>query len=149
MRCLDRFLVIYEVADVLQLDVQVLDEADPVRRPDSVNCVDQAEVVEIRAALERYDKDGHVLPGPGGDSAANEPAKAVGHAWMTKQHPSTECWPGCCRNCCARPRPPTPRRPLNPRQQAAHLLGQVYQISSSTLRNSANTTWPGWPPTKR
>ena len=56
VRRLDRFSVIYEIADVLQLDVQVLMGRDPVRRPDSVNCIDQVEVEEIRAALERYDK---------------------------------------------------------------------------------------------
>src|SRR6478609_10212440 len=56
VRRLDRFSVIYEIADVLQLDVQVLMGKDPARRPESMNCIDQAEVEEIRAALERYDK---------------------------------------------------------------------------------------------
>src|SRR5688572_24375215 len=53
VRRLDRFSVIYDIADVLQLDVQVLLGKDPQRRPDSVNCIDQVEVEEIRAALER------------------------------------------------------------------------------------------------
>src|SRR6476659_7049557 len=56
VRRLDRFSVIYDIADVLQLDVQVLMGRDPARRPDSVNCIDQVEVADIRAALERYDK---------------------------------------------------------------------------------------------
>src|SRR3954465_205741 len=53
VRRLDRFSTISEIADVLQLDVQVLLGRDPARRPDSVNCVDQVEVSEIRSALER------------------------------------------------------------------------------------------------
>ena len=48
VRRLDRFSVIYEIADVLQLDVQLLMGKDPARRPESVNCVDQVEVGEIR-----------------------------------------------------------------------------------------------------
>ena len=56
VRRLDKFSVVYEIADVLQLDVQLLLGKDPERRPDSINCIDQVEVEEIRAALERYDK---------------------------------------------------------------------------------------------
>ena len=56
VRRLDRFSTIAEIAEVLQVDVQVLTGRDPVRRPESVNCIDQVEVAEIRAALERYDK---------------------------------------------------------------------------------------------
>src|SRR5690349_24451321 len=56
VRRLDKFSVVYEIADVLQLDVQLLLGKDPERRPDTMNCVDQVEVEEIRAALERYDQ---------------------------------------------------------------------------------------------
>src|SRR6187551_2553776 len=56
VRRLDKFSVIYEIADVLQLDVQLLTGRDPARRPENINCVDQVEVEEIRAALERYDQ---------------------------------------------------------------------------------------------
>src|SRR6185312_5627090 len=52
VRRLDKFSVVYEIADVLQLDVQLLLGKDPQRRPDSINCIDQVEVEEIRAALE-------------------------------------------------------------------------------------------------
>src|SRR5262245_56988677 len=55
VRRLDKFSVVYEIADVLQLDVQLLLGKDPERRPDAINCIDQVEVEEIRAALERYD----------------------------------------------------------------------------------------------
>src|ERR671913_15794 len=55
VRRLDKFSVVYEIADVLQVDVQLLLGKDVERRPESVNCIDQVEVEEIRAALERYD----------------------------------------------------------------------------------------------
>ncbi len=56
VRRLDKFSVIYEIADVLQVDVQLLLGKDPERRPDTVNCIDQVEVEEIRSALERYNQ---------------------------------------------------------------------------------------------
>src|SRR5215207_6605050 len=58
VRRLDKFSVIHEIADVLQVDVQLLLGKDPERKPDSVNCIDQVEVEEIRTALERYDSIG-------------------------------------------------------------------------------------------
>src|SRR3712207_3579093 len=54
VRRLDKFSVVYEIADVLQVDVQLLLGREPERRPDSMNCIDQVEVEEIRSALERY-----------------------------------------------------------------------------------------------
>src|SRR4051794_37695045 len=86
VRRLDRFSVIYEIADVLQLDVQVLMGRDPVRRPETMNCIDQAEVEEIRAALERYDKIGTFFAPPSDVPPLAELGKAVGHAWLTFQH---------------------------------------------------------------
>src|SRR3954471_8895623 len=56
VRRLDKFSVVYEIADVLQVDVQLLLGREPERRPDSMNCIDQVEVEEIRSALERYDQ---------------------------------------------------------------------------------------------
>src|SRR4029078_10439391 len=86
VRRLDRFSTISEIADVLQLDVQVLMGRDPARRPDTVNCIDQVEVEEIRAALERYDQISaffHPRPEP---PPLGEVRKAVSHAWQTYQH---------------------------------------------------------------
>src|SRR2546426_1908490 len=56
VRRLDKFSVVYEIADVLQVDVQLLLGKEPARRPDSVNCIDQVEIEEIRSSLERYDQ---------------------------------------------------------------------------------------------
>lgn len=54
VRRLDKFSVLYEIADVLTIDVQLLLGKDPERRTDALNCIDEVEVEEIRAALERY-----------------------------------------------------------------------------------------------
>src|SRR5262245_13271416 len=84
VRQLDRFSLSYEIADVLQLDVQVLMGRDAARRADHVGCIDQVDVVEIRSALERYDKVGTLLLG-NLDDAPRLPdlRKAVDHAWLT------------------------------------------------------------------
>ena len=86
VRRLDKFSIVYEIADVLQLDVQLLLGKEPERRADLVNCVDQVEVEEIRAALERYDQISAFF------NAAPEPPplvelrKAVNHAWLSYMH---------------------------------------------------------------
>ena len=41
VRRLDKFSVVYEIADVLQVDVQLLLGREPERRPGSANCIDQ------------------------------------------------------------------------------------------------------------
>jgi len=137
VRRLDRFSVIYEIADVLQLDVQVLMGKDPVRRPGSVNCIDQVEVAEIRAALERYDKISAFFYAPPDAPALSELQKAVGHAWLTFQHSKygvlARMLPRLLRDAQAT-QAANAGNGDEPARQAAHLLGQVYQISSSTLR---------------
>src|SRR3954447_10239676 len=86
VRRLDKFSVVYEIADVLQLDVQLLLGKDPQRRPDSINCIDQVEVEEIRAALERYDQISAYFHAPPEPPALPEMRKAVTHAWLSYQH---------------------------------------------------------------
>src|SRR5262245_18479700 len=56
VRRLDKLSVTSEIADVLQVDVQLLLGREPERRPECTNCIDQVEAVEIRSALERYDQ---------------------------------------------------------------------------------------------
>ena len=51
VRRLDRFSVIYEIADVLQLDVQVLLGRDPARRPGTANGVDQVQQSALPAVI--------------------------------------------------------------------------------------------------
>lgn len=133
VRRLDRFSVISEIADVLQVDVDVLVQRDPARRHGSADCIDQVDVAEIRATLERYDMIGSLGLAPEAPPLT-ELAKAVGHAWLTYQHAKY--------GVLAR-RLPTLLRDAQAAaaahsgidgQQAAHMLGQVYQIASNTLR---------------
>ncbi len=135
VRRLDKFSVVYEIADVLQLDVQLLLGKDPERRPDTVNCIDQVEVEEIRAALERYDQIGAFFSPPSEPPPLLELRKAVNHAWLSYQHAKygmlARTLPGLLREAQAADSAYTEsdREP-----EAAQLLGQVYQISSSALR---------------
>ncbi|HYN92663.1 MAG TPA: helix-turn-helix domain-containing protein [Pilimelia sp.] len=135
VRRLDKFSVIYEIADVLQVDVQLLLGKEPERRPDSMNCIDQVEVEEIRAALERYDQISaflHAAPTP---PPLVEVRKAVTHAWLTYQHAKygvlARALPKLLRDVQAAD---VAYDGSAEREDAAHLLGQVYQIASSALR---------------
>ena len=134
VRRLDRFSVIYEIADVLQLDVQVLMGRDPARRPDSGTCIDQLDVEEIRGALERYDKISTFFVPPGDALPLPELTKAVGHAWLTFQHAKygvlARMLPKLLRDVQAANVAYTGERG----REAARLLGQVYQITSLSLR---------------
>jgi transcriptional regulator with XRE-family HTH domain len=136
VRRLDKFSVVYDIADVLQVDVQLLLGKEPERRPDAVNCIDQVEVEEIRAALERYDQISTFFEMPSETPPLAEMRKAVGHAWLTFQHARygvlARALPRLLREAQAAD------AVLGGQQEdtlaVAHLLGQVYQISSSVLR---------------
>ncbi|SCG48815.1 helix-turn-helix domain-containing protein [Micromonospora coxensis] len=134
VRRLDKFSVLYEIADILQVDVQLLLGKDPERRTDALNCIDQIEVQEIRAALERYDSmsayfDAAPYPPPLADMR-----KAVNHAWLTYQYGRygmlTRALPKLLRDAQAA----DAGFGGDQAKEAAHLLGQVYQIASSVLR---------------
>ena len=135
VRRLDKFSVVYEIADVLQLDVQILLGRDPERRPDSVNCVDQIEVEEIRAALERYDQISAFFYAPPEPPELPELHKAVNHAWLSYQHAKygmlARTLPRLLREAQAAD---TAYNNSDRRGDVAQLLGQVYQIASSALR---------------
>jgi transcriptional regulator with XRE-family HTH domain len=134
VRRLDRFSVVYEIADVLQLDVQVLLGRDPVRRPETLNCVDQIEVAEIRSAMERYDKISAFFFAPPEAPALAELQKAVDHAWITYQHSKygvlARMLPKLLRDAQAA----NAVYADDDGRVAASLLAQAYQIASSTLR---------------
>ncbi|MBM0229696.1 MULTISPECIES: helix-turn-helix domain-containing protein [Micromonospora] len=134
VRRLDKFSVLYEIADILQVDVQLLLGKDPERRTDALNCIDQVEVEEIRAALERYDSmsayfDAAPCPPPLADMR-----KAVNHAWLTYQYGRygmlTRALPKLLRDAQAA----DAGHGGDQARESAHLLGQVYQIASSVLR---------------
>jgi len=134
VRRLDKFSVLYEIADILEVDVQLLVGKDPERRTDALNCIDQIEVDEIRAALERYDSITayfHAAPCP---PPLPEMRKAVNHAWLTYQYARygvlTRALPKLLREAQAADAAYQGEQGAT----AAHLLAQVYQIASSVLR---------------
>jgi transcriptional regulator with XRE-family HTH domain len=135
VRRLDKFSVVYEIADVLQLDVALLMGKDPERRPGSQNCIDQVEVEDIRAALERYDQISAFFYAPPEPPPMEQMRKSVGHAWNTFQHAKygvlARTLPKLLRDAQAAD---TGYAGGDRAQEAAHLLGQVYQIASSVLR---------------
>ncbi|HEY6595097.1 MAG TPA: helix-turn-helix domain-containing protein [Asanoa sp.] len=135
VRRLDKFSVVYEIADVLQVDVQLLLGKDPERRPDAVTGIDQVEVEEIRAALERYDSISAFFDPSYRPQSLAEMRKAVSHAWLTFQHAKYEmlcrALPGLLRDAQTAD---AAYAGGDETRDAAHLLGQVYQIASSALR---------------
>jgi transcriptional regulator with XRE-family HTH domain len=135
VRRLDKFSVVYEIADVLQVDVQLLLGKDVERRPETQNCIDQVEVEEIRAALERYDQMSAFFQPTPNCPPLPEMRKAVSHAWLTYQHAKygvlARTLPKLLRDAQAAD---SAHANSDQAKDAAHLLGQVYQIASSALR---------------
>jgi transcriptional regulator with XRE-family HTH domain len=135
VRRLDKFSVVYEIADVLQVDVQLLLGKEPERRAESMSCIDQVEVEEIRSALERYDQISAFFYSPPEPPQLAEMRKAVSHAWQTYQHAKygvlARALPRLLREAQAADAAYTGSE-LD--HDAAHLLAQVYQIASSALR---------------
>jgi transcriptional regulator with XRE-family HTH domain len=139
VRRLDRFSTIAEIAEVLQVDVQVLmGGREPARRADGGNGgVDPVEVAEIRAALERYDKISSFAAAPPEPPALPDLRKAVDHAWMTFQHSSyarlAKTLPKLIRDAQAADASIGGSAAPAGERGPAHLLAEVYLIASSTL----------------
>ncbi|MEU5829953.1 helix-turn-helix domain-containing protein [Micromonospora tulbaghiae] len=135
VRRLDKFSVLYEIADILQIDVQLLHGKDPERRADALNCIDQVEVEEIRTALERYDSMSAYFDAAPCPPPLTDMRKAVNHAWLTYQYGRygmlTRALPKLLRDAQAADAGYAADDQV---REAAHLLGQVYQIASSVLR---------------
>lgn len=135
VRRLDKFSVVYDIADVLQVDVQLLLGKEVERKPETQNCIDQVEVEEIRAALERYDQMSAFFQAVPHSPPLAEMRKAVSHAWLTYQHAKygvlARALPKLLRDAQAAD---SAHANSDEAPAAAHLLGQVYQIASSALR---------------
>jgi transcriptional regulator with XRE-family HTH domain len=135
VRRLDKFSVVYDIAEVLQVDPQLLLDREP-ERPRSAQAVDQAEIAEIQAALERYDQVTGFFHPPSQVPELPELRKAVSHAWLTYQHAKggalARSLPQLLRQAQAAD---AAYHATHHGPESAHLLGQVYQIASSTLRN--------------
>ncbi len=135
VRRLDKFSVVYEIADVLQVDVQLLLGKESERRSDGFNGIDHIEVEEIRSALERYDQISVFFNAPPEPPSLEQMRKAVNHAWQTYQHAKcgllARALPKLLRDAQATDSAYAGTQEAN---SAAHLLTQVYQLASSTLR---------------
>ncbi|GAA4963687.1 helix-turn-helix domain-containing protein [Actinoplanes utahensis] len=135
VRRLDKFSVVYDIADVLQVDVTLLLGKEVERKPETQNCIDQVEVEEIRAALERYDQMSAFFQAVPHSPPLTEMRKAVSHAWLTYQHAKygvlARALPKLLRDAQAAD---SAHASSDEASTAAHLLGQVYQIASSALR---------------
>ncbi|MDI6098113.1 helix-turn-helix domain-containing protein [Actinoplanes sp. NEAU-A12] len=135
VRRLDKFSVVYDIADVLQVDVQLLLGKEVERKPETQNCIDQVEVEEIRAALERYDQMSAFFQAVPHSPPLTEMRKAVSHAWLTYQHAKygalARALPKLLRDAQGAD---SAHATSDEASTAAHLLGQVYQIASSVLR---------------
>ncbi|WP_117210149.1 helix-turn-helix domain-containing protein [Allorhizocola rhizosphaerae] len=135
VRRLDKLSVTSEIADVLQVDVQLLLGREPERRPESMNCIDQIEVAEIRSALERYDQISAFFYAPPEPPPIVEMRKATAHAWQTLLHAKwgmlARVLPKLLRDAQAAD---TAYAGSEHAEEAARLLGQVYQITSSAMR---------------
>src|SRR5262249_37027601 len=109
---------------------------DPEGRPDPINCVDQVEVEEIRAALERYDQISAFFYAPPEPPPLHELRKAINHAWLTYQHAKygmlARTLPRLLRE--AQAADATFAGSGGQGEEAAHLLGQGDQTSSAALR---------------
>jgi transcriptional regulator with XRE-family HTH domain len=136
VRRLDKFSVVYDIADVLQIDAQLLLGREPERRPGGVTCIDQVEVADIRSALERYDQISTFFQTPPAPPSIDELRKAVQHAWLSYQHARygavVRIIPKLLRD--AQAVDTAHSTVEGSGLEAAHLLGQVYQIASSILR---------------
>ena len=134
VRRLDKYSTIAEIAEVLQVDVTELTggREQPRRSEVGSPLVGQAEVDEIRAALERYDTLTSFHISNNCAMPLAELRKSVGHAWMTFQHANyTYLAKGL------------PKLILDAQAadgtgpdaaDGAYLLAEVYQIASATLR---------------
>lgn len=139
VRRLDKFSTIAEIADVLQVDVSTLTGREQARKPESGTCVDQVEVVDMRVALEQYDKIGAFYAERPVAPPLTELCKAVDHAWMTFQHAKysslARALPRLIRDAQAAEAVHGHADDQGSRQRRtpAYLLTEVYQIASATL----------------
>ncbi len=140
VRRLDKFSVVYDIADVLQVDPQLLLGREPEQprngwKP-AGRGVDQVETAQIRAALERYDQVSALFAPPPQAPDLCELRKAVCHAWLTYQHANGLALARALPDLLSRAQAAdVTYQGSEYAAESAHLLCQVYQIASSALRN--------------
>ncbi|WP_285472738.1 helix-turn-helix domain-containing protein [Actinoplanes sp. NBRC 101535] len=135
VRRIDRFSVVYDIADVLQVDVELLLDGSAEHGTGTWDHLDPLAVEEIRAALERYDQMSVFFERPTSASPLSALRRAVRHAWMTYQQARYSVL-ACTLPKLLRDAQAADSAYANSDEAstAAHLLGQIYQIASSALR---------------
>ncbi|MGW0432938.1 helix-turn-helix domain-containing protein [Micromonospora sp. NPDC003197] len=133
-RRLDRLSVLHEIAEALRIDVQLLLGDGPPRRTGALDCIDRVDAETIRAAMECGGLPAFALsadPPP-----ISEVRKSVRHAWLTFQHGRygvlVRALPTLLRD--AQVADTTYRIADARAREAAHLVGQVYQVTAAVLR---------------
>ena len=130
-RRLDRFSVLHQIASVLQIDVAQL-----LTDPESGSRIGAAEPIDlgrVRGALAQFAPAAHF-----GAPAAGPPladlVKSVEHAWLTFQYARYAMLVAALPRLIHGVRSADAHCSGDNAVRAADLLGQVYQIASSTLR---------------
>ncbi|GAA1563289.1 helix-turn-helix transcriptional regulator [Dactylosporangium maewongense] len=133
-RRLDKFSVVHEIAEVLQVDMQVLLGEDLERRPEDPNGVDPVEIEGIRAQLERYNHRIAIFDPPSELPPLDEMRKAVAHAWLSFQHARYGMLARTLPRLLRQAQAADSAYGDGPyATEAAHLLGQIEQISAAVL----------------
>ncbi|HEY8452215.1 MAG: helix-turn-helix transcriptional regulator [Micromonosporaceae bacterium] len=137
VRRLDRFSVIHQIADVLGVEPAVLLGPPAAQRGGpSGRAVGAVEIEEIRSAVERCDRIGMWSPPVSSPPDLGELRKAVRHAWLTYQSARGGVLARLLPELLQQAQAAHAAYPHGEEgEQTAHLLGQVYQITSSVLRN--------------
>ena len=126
VRRLDKFSVVYEIADVLQVDVQLLLGKDPERRPDDGQLHRPGRGRGDPGGAGALRPDQRVLLRRRRDSPPlTEMRKAVSHAWLTYQHAKYGVLARSAAEAAARRagRRHAPTPASDQARDAAHLLG--------------------------
>ncbi|GID50379.1 hypothetical protein Aca07nite_76540 [Actinoplanes capillaceus] len=135
VRRIDKFSVIYDIADVLQVDVLLLLGRDAVPMAEPSNCLSQVHIEEIRAALERYDHMSAFFQKSPSSPSLPDLRQAVSQAWQTYQHAKYGMLARALPKLLQDGQTADSAHANSPHAQAAaNLLGQIYQIASSVLR---------------
>ena len=137
VRGLGRFSVLYEIATVLRIDVQMLlpkgHQPQPFEAASPL--ITAGEIGDLQTALERYELLPGSAPAPG-LSPLEEVRRSVRNAWLTYQHGRypvlVRALPKLMRDTQAAEL--AFRVPVEHVREATHLHGQVYQLASALLR---------------
>jgi transcriptional regulator with XRE-family HTH domain len=133
-RRLEKISILYEVAEALEIDIQVLLDKPP-HRPAEGGTHHPIGIDEIQTILECYDP-AQPATAPGTAQPVQALSRAIDTAWLAWQHANYlslgQALPQMLRDA-QRPDPAGIRADTDDARTAAHLLAQTYQVASSLL----------------